>query len=49
MRLYLTALMQLVIEKGLVKPEEIQAKLISLLPPIPAATAGDDNPFAGLR
>jgi hypothetical protein len=49
-RLYLTALSQLLVEKGLVKPDELQAKVLTLLPPVPVPAAPtDDNPFAGLR
>ena len=49
-RLYLTALSQLLVEKGLLRSEELQAKVLTLLPPIPAPTApADENPFAGLK
>lgn len=48
LRLYLTAIMQLLLEKELLRPEEVQAKVLSLLPPTPAPSPADDNPFAGL-
>ncbi len=49
-RVYLTALSQLLVEKGIVKPEDLQAKVLTLLPPIPAPAApADENPFAGLK
>ena len=47
-RLYLTALSQLLVEKGLVRPDELQAKVLALLLPLPAVP-NDDNPFAGMK
>ncbi len=48
LRLYLTAIVQLLVEKGLLRTEEIQAKMIALLPPLPPPAPGEDNPFAEL-
>jgi hypothetical protein len=49
-RVYLTALSQLLVEKGLVRPDELQAKVLALLPPLPVPlTSNDENPFAGMK
>jgi hypothetical protein len=50
LRLYLTALTQLLVEKGLLQPADLQARVLALLPPVPAPVgdAESDNPFADL-
>jgi hypothetical protein len=49
LRLYLTAITQLLVEKGLLRPEEVQAKVMAMLPPLPPAPkVVDDNPFTDL-
>ena len=35
LRLYLTAITQLLVEKGLIRSEEVQAKVVAMLPPLP--------------
>ncbi len=55
LRLYLTAITQLLVEKGILQPAEIQTRTLSLLPPLttgtdaPNAGPTDENPFANLR
>lgn len=51
LRLYLTALMQAIIDKGLLTLEEIQRKVMSLLPmnPAPPAEAVTESPFPDLK
>ena len=51
LRLYLTAISELLVEKGLIRPEEIQRKVLAMLPPLPppAEAKNDDNPFAEFR
>jgi hypothetical protein len=50
LRLYLSAVLQVLVEKGLLKPADVQAKILSLLPPLPEAPteAGEENPFANV-
>jgi hypothetical protein len=49
LRLYLTAMTQLLVEKGLIRMEDLQAKVMTLLPPLPETSGTDENPFAGLN
>ena len=51
LRLYLTAIMQVLIEKGLVSSDEVQARIKALLLPLPGTSNGpdSDNPFASLQ
>lgn len=54
LRLYLTAITQLLVDKGLLQPAEIQQRVQALFPPLPiheptAAVTNDDNPFADMR
>ena len=46
LRLYLTAITQLLVEKGVLRPEEVQAKVLAMLPALPAPAAEEENPFA---
>jgi hypothetical protein len=50
LRIYLTAVMQVLIEKGLITANEIQGKLVGLLPPLPETPTiepePEKNPFA---
>ena len=48
LRLYLTAISELLVEKGLIRSDEIRRKVLSKLPPLPPSTEKQDeaNPFA---
>ena len=52
LRMYLTAVTQLLVEKGVIRIEELQGKVKSMLPPLPpvadAESETETNPFAGL-
>lgn len=46
LRLYLTAITELLVEKGLIAASEVQTRILTLLPPLaPAAAPEAENPF----